>query len=380
MKRESHIYYLFCGRFPGEKAAAMFAAKSTEAFDAIGNSSTLVVPRRFGRSFKTAQDYYGLSRPIAVTYIPTIDAGGTPFFGPLLFRLGLVFFGIISFFYLLFRVKKGDVIISNEMFPLLCATYTKGITCYEMHDYPEKNLWLYRVLFSRVDHLLVTNRVKMDRLANEFPSVSAKAFYEPNAVSLDEFAPRSKNDARTALSLPLNKTIGVYTGHLFSWKGVDTLAKAASLLPKDFLIYFVGGTQRDIEEFRKKYGNLPNVHIIGLRPHKEIPLWQSAADALILPNTGKEVISREYTSPMKLFEYMASNRPIVASNIPSIADILTSDTATLVEPDNPQALAEALSGAVHSTAKSENAARALSWVKEHTWEKRARRILQRLWQ
>jgi glycosyltransferase involved in cell wall biosynthesis len=54
-------------------------------------------------------------------------------------------------------------------------------------------------------------------------------------------------------------------------------------------------------------------------------MWQKAADALVLPNTAKEDISKYYTSPMKLFEYMASRRPIVATNIPSITEIINEE-------------------------------------------------------
>ena len=65
------------------------------------------------------------------------------------------------------------------------------------------------------------------------------------------------------------------------------------------------------------------------KPLKEIPKWLSQAKILILPNNNKD----PYTSPMKMFEYMASGRPIVASNIPAIREVLNENNAMLVRPD-----------------------------------------------
>jgi len=72
--------------------------------------------------------------------------------------------------------------------------------------------------------------------------------------------------------------------------------------------YFVGGTSATYWRYRKEYV-AANMHFVGHVPHEEIPAWQAAADMLIIPNTAQQEISTHYTSPMKLFEYMASERP-----------------------------------------------------------------------
>ena len=68
----------------------------------------------------------------------------------------------------------------------------------------------------------------------------------------------------------------MYTGHLYGWKGVDTLAQAVTKLPRECLVVFVGGTEKDIESFKGKYGNDSRVLIAGHKKHSEIPLWQKA--------------------------------------------------------------------------------------------------------
>jgi glycosyltransferase involved in cell wall biosynthesis len=115
---------------------------------------------------------------------------------------------------------------------------------------------------------------------------------------------------------------------------------------------------------------------VGNRKHQEIPIWQKASDVLVLPNTAKEKISKYYTSPMKLFEYMASHVPIVTSRIPSIEEIVTEEEVFFAEADNEKSVAEKIKMAIingeEATRRSNGA---FAKVLAHTWDKRAKRIL-----
>ena len=366
-----HIFFIFHGRFPSEKAAALFATESAFAFAQCGTQVTLVAPRRIGRMSTTP-------RPFTTVYLPTLDVFWIPIVKGAAFYISLFVFSVSSFFYLLFTAHRNDSIYSNESLPLLLASFCFSQTCFELHDYPERSRWYWNILFRRVKHILVTNEIKMKRLAQEFPDAARKAFVEQNAVGLEEFSlSLSKQEARKELILPQSVYIALYTGHLYGWKGVDTLAKAAQQQPK-LEVYFVGGTQEDSTRFRAKWEKVKNIHVVGHRPHAEIPLWQKAADVLVLPNTARDPVSRESTSPMKLFEYMASERPVVASNLPSIAEILSHERGILVEADNPKALAQGIQKALTDAESPARAKRARAWVEDHTWEKRAKRILEHI--
>ncbi len=140
--------------------------------------------------------------------------------------------------------------------------------------------------------------------------------------------------------------------------------------------FFVGGIERDIESFKRQFGDDPRIKIIGHRPHTEIPRWLSAADILVLPNSGTSDISRLYTSPLKLFEYMAADRPIVASDLPSIREILSEDLAYLARPDDVEDLARAIKQALADGEGSQaRAHRAYETVQQYSWDARAKRIL-----
>jgi glycosyltransferase involved in cell wall biosynthesis len=199
----------------------------------------------------------------------------------------------------------------------------------------------------------------------------------PDGVDLEQFQiTDTKESARAKLGLPQEAKLVVYTGHLYSWKGADTLADAASTLERGTLVLFVGGTENDVELFKGKYGEKGNVMILGNKPHDSIPLYLRAADVLALPNSGKEKISQLYTSPMKLFEYMASGTPIVASDLPSLREVLNDKNAVLVPPDSPMELARGLKELLADSGNASVLARqALGDVEQYDWKKRAGGIL-----
>jgi len=157
---------------------------------------------------------------------------------------------------------------------------------------------------------------------------------------------------------------------LYKWKGVDTIV-AAKFKGQ---IYLVGGTKQDLEKYRKRVGK--NVHVVGHVKPSKVPKYQKAADVVILPTPAKYKISKHYTSPLKLFEYMASKTPILASNVPSNKEILNSKNAVFFKPDSPTSFANNLNWMLSNNKKcAARAAQAYKDVKNYTWDKRARNIL-----
>ena len=169
-----------------------------------------------------------------------------------------------------------------------------------------------------------------------------------------------------------------YTGHLFAWKGVYILAESVKYLPAECLVYIVGGMETDILALQHfiTQQHLQNIMVTGYVPYRDVPLYLGAADVLVLPNVSTVKISQEYTSPLKLFEYMGARRPIVASDLPSICEVLHHEAnAYLVPPDNPRLLAEGILRLLHDPGLAEHLAKtAYAEVQEYTWEKRAANI------
>lgn len=178
---------------------------------------------------------------------------------------------------------------------------------------------------------------------------------------------------------PATPFMAAYAGHLYPWKGVDVFLHALTHAPA-IRGLIVGGHPGEsdlgrVQQLVKNLGLSDRVSITGLVPHAEVRARLTNASALVLPNTAS-AISERYTSPLKLFEYLTMGRPIVASDLPSIREIVTDGKdALLVPAGDPVALAGALQRlAADSTLSATLSAQALALAATYTWDRRAERL------
>ena len=164
----------------------------------------------------------------------------------------------------------------------------------------------------------------------------------------------------------------VYTGSFQDWKGLGTVIDAALELPSVHF-YLVGGTKEELGEGKNAIP--PNVHIVALQPFSEIGLWQRGADILLLTGTKESEYSFRYTSPMKLFEYMAARRPIVAAQTPAIESIVTEKEVWFFKPDDADDLVRVIGEVIHGMQNEIKVAAAFARAQELSWNKRAERII-----
>jgi glycosyltransferase involved in cell wall biosynthesis len=206
-----------------------------------------------------------------------------------------------------------------------------------------------------------------------------KIIIAPSGVNLEKYQSQiPKETLRRELKLPLTKKIVMYTGHFYEWKGVEILLRAASQLDSETEVCLVGGKDADIKRIFESGKGLSwtNIKMIPFQPPALVAKFQQAADVLVVPNISASADSSYYTSPLKLFQYMAAGRPIVASDLPSLRTVLNSQNAYLVRPDDPLALAQGIREALADNQEAaRRTERAQEEVKQYTWEKRADRIL-----
>lgn len=133
-----------------------------------------------------------------------------------------------------------------------------------------------------------------------------------------------------------------YVGHLYDYKGIPTIFEAAQQLPA-VNFHLVGGKPDDIERHRQTIEQLRlnNVSLHGLKPQQEVPPYLWYADVLLLPPSAHHP-SAEWTSPVKLGEYLASGSPVIATDIPALRSWLTDKQVTFIPPDSGQAMASAI--------------------------------------
>jgi glycosyltransferase involved in cell wall biosynthesis len=342
-----------------------------EAFAKAGAEVELVVPWRYNSLKEDPYKYYMVEENFSIRRVPSFDL---VWFGKIGFFIQEWTFFLSAVLFLLFSRKGRMVYVRGERLARgILSVLPPSSVVLETHIMP-KDFNAYEKAFRHARSVVVVTRYYENELRDKGIT---NIFYAPDAVTISDFdIAISKADARKELGLPLDKKLAIYTGHLYVWKGVDVLAQAAQSLQEDTIIVFVGGSPEDITPFRKNYAVDSRISILGQHPYKEIPLYLKAADVLVLPNTAKESVSRWYTSPIKLFEYMASGRPIVASDLPSIRDVLDETNAVLVPPDEPEALAQAITDLCNDAARADAiATMAYKDVAQYTWKKRAQSIL-----
>ena len=183
--------------------------------------------------------------------------------------------------------------------------------------------------------------------------------------------------ARAEIGVEPDTPLVVYAGSLLPWKGVEVLVDAARLLP-DVQVVVAGGSELEVAALRERGKGCPNLRLDGHQPPTRVPSYVQAADVFCVPNRSHPAISARYTSPLKVFEAMAAGVPIVASDLPSLRDILKPDTeAVFVQPDSPTALAEGLRVLLGDPHRRYHMSKRLRIrAPRHSWERRAQRLLE----
>lgn len=353
------VIYLANVGMPTEKANGIQITKTCEALADLGHDVELIVTDRYAGIKDDPFTYYGIKRNFSIRRLPVWD---------------IVKYGRIGF------------LLESFLFARAVRRYLADAAFDVVYGRDERVLMWLQVPYVWESHTGAWNSAAQTVARKAWRVVviskGLKEFYTAKGVpedhlivahdgiDLEQFArPQSKKDARTRLGLPAEKRIAMYIGRLDGWKGTETLLAAAKHLPRDTILAVIGGERAQVARLSKEY---PDVTFLGFRPYTELPDNMAAADVLVLPNTGKDMISVSFTSPLKLFAYMTSGIPIVASDLPSIREVVDEQSAYLVAPDDAGALGlgieEALAGG------SEKAEEARQRVAEYSWCHRAEHI------
>jgi glycosyltransferase involved in cell wall biosynthesis len=368
------IYYVTNARMPTEKAHGIQIAKTIEALIGTGLDMVLVIPRRKTVP-ESIKEFYDLKTDVPTQYLFSLDFYNKGRVG--YFLSSLSFMLSYTLFFILKKIKGEEFILYTVDLDNYSSSFIgfTGVPFFtEMHG-GKPDIWPQRFLFKHVLGVITINSIIAEELQKKFNKSEELFIVEPNAVDLEMFKPLDKKTAREKLLLPYNQKIALYTGRLFAWKGLEIFIEAARMLPGDFRLYIVGGTK---EEFSKLTGfmDIPDAIICkGEHPQSDIPLWMAAADALIVLGTKRDTQSYYWTSPMKLFEYMTSKRPVIASQTPALEKIVNDTEVVFYEPDNARDLAEKIKYTVdHPLETKDIVSSAYERSQQLSWRGRAERI------
>lgn len=364
------LIYVANIRLPTEKAHGIQIMKMCEAFAEKGLKVELLVPRRWNDLKQNSFDFYNIKKIFRITKIPCFDIVFFDFL-KIGFLVSTVSFLIFAKIYLFF--KKYDVLYSREQ--LVGILFKNYIL--EVHTLPGKIGYFRRCLLDRAKKIIILTGLTKKRLAG-LGIPESKLLVSPDAVDIKEFDIFvSKEDARQKVNLPPDKKIVLYTGSflLYDWKGVDILLRAGEQFPDNYLLVLVGGHPREMKKIKSENYLGKNIKLVPYVRHNLIPYYLKSADILVIPNKSGNAASEQHTSPLKLFEYMASRRPIISSDLPSLREILTEKEALFFKPDSSEDLTRVLLENIDNpTLLQKIADNAFRKVQKYTWENRALQI------
>lgn len=361
------IYYLVNARIPSERAHSLQIQATVRAIQKLGHEVTILAPQRKGIGLR--------SEDLTIKYVPVLDiVGWLPPFG---FIIETVSFALSAWWWLRSRICDADVLYSRDETPLLLVL----VLLRHVRAVWETHLGSYgffaRATAKKVMHIVTISQGLKDFYVRQGVSKD-KILVAHDGVDLEAFVPTdTKAAARTRLGIQIDKKVCMYVGSLsiYSWKGVDTVIEAARSFDSNrYTFVLIGGSSDEVDRLKKVAGSAP-ILFTGERPYAQLANNLVAADVLLLPNSAKDTVSAYFTSPLKLFAYMTSAAPIVASRLPSICEVLNDKNSILVTPDDPHLLAQGILQAFQDHARSDQlVAQAKHDVLGYTWAKRAEKI------
>jgi len=361
-----NLIYLTSKRYPSVTADHFFV-----------KSMAFVFAKILGQNFSL---FISGSIPNELDGINTISVNA-----PKKFRLFFYFFWLPFFISKKNHNNKETVFFSNDSYLLPILIFWKKlfnfkyIVCSDWHQLFGD--WRDKYISKNSDFLISTSE-NLKKLIIKLSDVSEdKIIVSYGGVDLNKFEKitESKEFLRKKLNLPQSDFLVGYVGFYKTMgmgKGIDTMLSALTLIPdKTVKMVFVGGRDGEVEEYRRLAGALGVLDrsiFIPAVSGDSVPSFESMMDILAIPYPNKPHF-RDFGFPMKVYEYMASGRPIIYSKLPIIDEVL-SDCATSFNPDDPNDLALKISG-IYKNSENNSSQKTLDKVKNFTWQARAERII-----
>lgn len=391
-------FYTTVARVPGRKAHSAQIAQMCRSFLNAGVDLELLRPRRAispGYGSKTIAEWHGLDREIPSQALPSFDflsrlpAGLPQLVYQKAYQL-LVSTYNTSLIRYLKRCDRKFLLYSRDLHVVsrLVQTFPSVKKVMELHLLEESQGSTYEkenTVFAKCDGLIVVTSAMKDMLIDRGCD-AGKILVESNAVDPIVFpGTATTTEGREKLNLQEQGKIIAYVGNFHTLgleKGLDTIVRAIPLIirqDKDATFYFVGGPLNYAKPYISKLESMhipaQHYHFLDRQPYENMHLWLAAADVLVMPLPSHPRFNR-ITSPLKVFEYMTSGRPMVISELPALRDVLVNErNALLVPPGDIEAFAKSVVQLLREPKLAAMLAeQAREDIRYRTWDARAKRI------
>lgn len=353
-------------------ANSLQAMKAVHGLAQLGHDVTLIVPMNDQPPCKWNElaTFYGLQREFRLEYLP--NASRRLFFLSAVRRA---------------KSLKPDLIYVWPLQSAVIGLMSGLPVVLEMHDLPSGRIGPFWFRYFRDSkgkkRMAVITKALKDALTERYGASlnQSNVVMAPNGVELERFNQLpSPSMARRSLGFPEAPTV-MCTGHMYAGRGMELFIELAKR-QRGVRFVWAGGKQEDVDVWKAKTQAISNVTFIGFVHNSQLPVYQAAADVLIMPY-GQEIgissgvgNSAQISSPMKMFEYLATGRAILASDLPVFHEVLNENNAIFCPPEKVVAWDGALQALFDNPERRhELAKQALQDAKKYSWTERARSIL-----
>lgn len=318
------IVYLSGAVLPSRTANSIHIMKMCQAFAVCGHDVTLFAHVKNNTDYDDVFNHYGIEQKFEIQ--PLINTG-------------LPYFGHVNGLIMALKAwkSKPDFIIGRHPTGCYFAVKAQIPTFFEIHGpinaagRTTNRLFNKMIASDSFQRLIVITHSLKKYYEAHFPILKDKILVLPDGA--DPIDADSIPGAGVRKGGKLN--IG-YTGHLYSGKGMEIISQLVKSMGSDHF-HIVGGTEEDIAYWKNKIGNHSNVSFHGFQPHSKIPCFLKDFDVVLLPNQ-PEVFGNvkkdigQWTSPLKLFEYMAAGKAIICSDLPVLREVVEHENNALLCP------------------------------------------------
>ncbi|MXN51930.1 glycosyltransferase [Shinella sp. AETb1-6] len=367
------IAYVCSGPVPSLAANSVHVMKMCAAMAENEHQVTLLSPTyQADRAKVRVRDvfrHYGVKRSFRHVTIPSI-------------RLPRVAVRSHRFFLRsILRLMRPDLVYTRVPEAALLAADLGLRVILERHDTFSEESKRYATIFEAVARH--RNCVAIVVISHALKTELSKQFSLPGSCFIVAADAADRVDDVKPLLFESNRPRAGYAGHLYSGKGIEVIDKLARSMP-DVDFHILGGTADDIAAQSARMSGLSNVVFHGHLPPVMVPEYIKAFDVLLAPYQEKVSVSggrgdvSRWMSPLKIFEYMASRRPMVASDLPVLREVLNHEVNCLLVPPADYDAWEAqvrrvLDDAVLAEGIAEQAY--CEFLERYTWKARAENIL-----
>jgi glycosyltransferase involved in cell wall biosynthesis len=386
------ILYVTMARIPGERAHSIQIARMCSALQEMGSDVILISPKRGDKltrkaKMKDVMEYYGLKIPFMHFKVPVlaifneyVKVENLSWF---IMAWTLASFTLALNMTLKFFLRKNVYIYVRE--PLLFITLTVGgwlmkpKIIYEIHELPppqKDSPRFFWSLMKRSPLIICIAQALSDLVRSRLDNGKERVFTLHDAVD-DEIFKIEYSCPEDLASIKKKYRIIMYTGHLDKWKRPEFLIDMMKyVVERDVALVFVGGKEEDISRLRQYVavnGLNGKVFFLGWRAPAQVPRYLAFADVLVHYSPPGKALS-----PLKIFEYMLSGRPIAAPRAPGVEEVLKDGiNALLFDPLDPADAARKVMLLLRDKELSEmlasNAKNAV--LSKYTYRARARTLL-----